>query len=262
MQRLTVHFWTEVKLGAQEWGVGKRLEKKRGRKRENLYTLPLVHKLVGERIAGLTLHYIRLSRFIGKGNGWDLSWPAQDKRQTKEERKKRRIWDQIHKKWTLKAGHYLWWSWHAWQVNTQTPLAKGEKSRVRYWQKLQWYCIRVFLYIYGSINYHCTLDSAPSLSTAQIMRWRGVVTSFYTLQWQWSLVHMSGRNGGVRCSNTPPPPHSNERWTMSVQDVTCGWWWWVNGMVHWEHECYHEKGKLWGSREFEFYSLINYIKRI
>lgn len=56
------------------------------RERENLHTLPLVHKLVGERISGLTLHNIRFSCFIGKGNGWDLSWPAQDKRQTKKDR--------------------------------------------------------------------------------------------------------------------------------------------------------------------------------
>ena len=136
MQRLTVHFWTEVKLGAQEWGVGKRLEKKRGREREPVHVTSRSQACRWTDCgADASLYQTQPLHRQGKWLGPVMTSTGQeaDKRIYK---KKRRIWDQIHKKWTLKAGHYLWWSWHAWQVNTQTPLAKDEKFRVRCWQKL------------------------------------------------------------------------------------------------------------------------------
>lgn len=229
---------------------------------ENLYTLPLVHKLVGERISGLTLHNIRFSRFIGKGNGWDLSWPAQDKRQTKGEKKKkkRQIWDQIHKEWTLKAGHCR-----------DDNGMHGRPTHKHRWQKVEnpgmgFGTITALLCItmYWGLTTKMCLGFCTFTENGSNCAMERCVTSFYTLQWQWSLVHISGTmEGEVQHHHRHNHHHlaAMTGWRMDEWAMTCSWWSWEEHDSELEGMTATVKRDIWEPREHELY-LINFSFKI
>lgn len=186
--------WENSRGGRFRWGKGDYKRILRFMKRENLHTLPLVHKLVGERIAGLTLHNVWFSCFIGKRNGWDLSWPAQDKRQTRKT-------DKISDTQGVNSGGTTlkWWLlWHARQVKHTKAGLDQECQAPRnhaHWTRLDTTPLRLRNGICVTWpHWTCDLtprdhdpsNLAPLMNTAKVVRFERLrVSSFYTLSLQW-----------------------------------------------------------------------------
>lgn len=177
-----------------------------------------------------------------------------DKRRKKKRKKKEQIWDQIHKEWTLKAGHYCDDNGmhgrpthkHRWQEVKNPGIITALLWNIMYWGLTIWTCLGFYTFTENGSN--CAMERC--------------VTSFYTLQWQWSLVHISGTmEGEVQHHHRHNHHHlaAMTGWRMDEWAVTCSWWSWeerdgeLEGMTATvKREIWEPKGAWIISDKFQF----------